>query len=288
VSKCTIAPAEGVLVQTSNLWNTNSTLITGIGRAATATVVVDPGWFPDEIAELQAAAAATWPGHATHVLFTHGDFDHVVAWEDFPGAQIIASPKAAQRKAADVEKQVSDLDARRETVRPHPYRYPPANAFTSPSSLDVGGETILFFDAPGHQADGLFTVLPERHILIAGDYLSDEEFPFIYHSMPDYRATLLLARDLCKRYEILEEVPGHGQVATTPDEIEYRISTDLDYLDRLDAGVKAAKAEGLDFEEAAKRLASFTFRGEPITGLVKAHIDNVRMLYGAAREWEPS
>lgn len=296
MSKLRSTIAEGVLVQTSELWNTNSTLISGFtGRiddrlsdGAEATLVVDPGWFPDEIAELQAAARATPLGRATHVLFTHGDFDHVVAWEDFPGSVLVASPKAAGRDASLVEGQVTDLDRRRGTVRPHAFRYPQPNLFTSPSSLELGGEIALFFEAPGHQPDGLFTVLPVRHVLVAGDYLSDEEFPFIYDSLDGYRATLLLARDLCGHYRIGKAVPGHGHVAATPEEIEYRIATDLDYLERLEAAVSSAKAEGLGLDEAARRLASFTFRGEPITNLVKAHIDNIRTLYGARREWEPS
>ncbi len=288
MSKCTLRPAEGVLVQTSKLWNTNSLVIMGIGRAAKATLVVDPGWFPDEISELQAAAAATPPGLATHVLFTHGDYDHVVGWEDFPGSHLIASPKAVERDPAEVEKLVADLDKRNDTTRPHPYRYPPAGAFTSPDSLDLGGETALFFPAPGHQADGLFTVLPERHILVAGDYLSDEEFPFVFHSLQDYKSTLLLARNLCMRYGITQEVPGHGQVAMAPSEIEYRISTDLDYLERLEAGVAKAKSEGLDAKQAIERLADFAFRGQPITRLARAHAENVRQLYGQTfREWIP-
>jgi len=290
MAKCVLTIAEGVIVQTSRLWNTSSTVITGIGPDAKATLVIDPGWFPDEIEDLQRIAAETPPGRATHVLFTHGDYDHVVAWEDFASVELIAHPRAALRDAAETEKQVADLDKRRGIVRPRPYRYPPAIAFPSavPEFLDLGGEKALFFAAPGHQPDGLFTVLPERRILIAGDYLSDEEFPFIYDSLNSYRATLLLARDLCRRYGIEKEVPGHGQVATTPDEIEYRIATDLDYLDRLEAGVNAAKADGLSCEEAIERLASVTFRSEPITGLINAHIDNVRKLYGMKREWEPS
>ncbi|MGE5579390.1 MAG: MBL fold metallo-hydrolase [Bacillota bacterium] len=290
MAKCVSSLAEGIIVQTSRLWNTNSTVITGIGRESRATIVIDPGWFPDEIEDLERFARETPPGRATHVLFTHGDFDHVVAWEDFPDANLIAHPKAAHRDASEIEGQVADLDSKRGTVRPRPYRYPSADAFpvSVPEYLDLGGETALFFPAPGHQADGLFTVLPERHVLIAGDYLSDEEFPFIYHSLPEYRSTLLLARELCRRYGIVKEVPGHGQVASTPEEIEYRIATDLDHLDRLEAGVNAAKADGLSYDEAVKKLASFTFRGEPITRLAKAHIDNVRTLYGVQREWEPS
>lgn len=290
MAKSVATLVEGVTVQTSRLWKTNSTVITGIGDNAKATIVVDPGWFPDEIEDLRRIAVATPPGRATHVLFTHGDHDHVVAWDDFDGAQLIAHPDAARRDASEVERQVAGLDKRRETIRARPYRYPPVAAFPTavPEYLDLGGERALFFPAPGHQPDGLFTVLPERRVLIAGDYLSDEEFPFIYHSLPEYRSTLLLARELCSRYGITMEVPGHGQVATTPEEIEYRISTDLDCLDRLEAGVKAAKADGLSCDQAVERLASFTFRGEPISNLLKAHIDNVRTLYGVEREWEPS
>jgi len=299
LSKRIISPADGVLVQTSELWNTNSVVITGPTGDSMATVVVDPGWYPDEIGELQAVVAACAPDRATHVLFTHGDFDHVVGWEDFPCARLIAHPEAARRDAAEIEGQVAGLDGRRGTIRPRPYRYPAKERFSAPdnvaaevardkpSGLNVGRETILFFPAPGHTGDGLFTVLPERGVLIAGDYLSDEEFPFIYHSVSDYKSTLLLAREICRRYGITKEVPGHGQVAMSADEIVRRISTDLDYLDRLEQAVEKAKHDGLDIGEAVKRLADFTFRGKPIA-LTEAHADNVRFLYGQNhREWEP-
>lgn len=279
MSKRKVKPAEGVLVQTSELWDTNSVVVTGLPGEAKATLVVDPGWFPGEIEELRQAVAATPPGRATHVLFTHGDFDHVLGWEDFPGARIVAHPRAAERDAAQTEKQVSDLDRRNGTARPRVYRYPPKEWFTLLQSLDLGGETALFFDAPGHQNDGLFTVLPERRLLIAGDYLSDQEFPFIYFSLERYRSTLLLARDLCRQYGIEQEVPGHGQIAASPAAIEYRISTDLDYLDRLDQAVTQAKACGLTVDQATERLQGFTFRGEPITGLAREHAENVRFLY---------
>lgn len=280
MSKCTLQPAPGVWVQTSNLWDINSVVIAGTGPEPTATVVVDPAWFPEEIAELQALAAATPAGRATHVLFTHGDYDHVVGWQDFPGSTLIAHPRAARRDAVATEQRIAALDRRNGTVRPRPYRYAPAAAFTSPASLDLGGETILFFPAPGHQADGLFAVLPQRHLLVAGDYLSDEEFPFIYDSLAHYRSTLLLARELCQKYGIEQEIPGHGHIAASSAEIEYRIRTDLDYLDRLEAAVAQAKVDGLDVRQAIDRLQDFTFRGEPISGLAAAHADNIRLLYG--------
>lgn len=272
--------APGVVVFTSGLWNTNSLVVQGIGEQAKAVVVVDPAWYPEEIAEIQSAASGNSLGRATHVLFTHGDYDHVVGWESFPDAQLIAHPKARERDPVYTARRIEALDAANGTSRPRPYRYPPREKFTSPRELDLGGEAMLFFEAPGHQPDCLFTVLPRRRVLIAGDYLSDQEFPFIYFSLSEYRSTLRLTREIRREFAIEKLVPGHGKTAGSPDEIEYRIATDLDYLDRLDAAVEDAKAAGLGVEEAVRRLQHFTFRGRPIVALAKEHADNVRFLYG--------
>lgn len=296
-------PVKGVLVQTSQLWDTNSIIISSLPESAAVsdnnpekedspgmtsffsshppvTLVVDPGWFPDEIAHLQSECEKTPARRATHILFTHGDYDHVVGWEDFPGAQIIAHPEAALRDPALTEKRVADLDRENNTVRPNQYRYPSKSLFTFRESLNLGGDTLLFFPAPGHQRDALFAVLPERHLLVAGDYLSDREFPFIYYSLTEYKNTLQLAKYLCEKYDVHIEIPGHGRVATSREEIMYRVETDMDYLERLEEAVSRAKDRGMDVAQAAESLSDFTFRGKPIRKLLREHINNVRFLYG--------
>lgn len=273
-------PAPGVAVQMSNMFQMNSLVITGPSGSEGATVVVDPGWFPDEVAELKAIAAASAAGRATHVLLTHPDFDHVVGWAEFPGAELIAHPDAARRDPMKSREDVEKLDRRCGVVRPRPYRYPPATAFSAQATLDLGCETALLFAAPGHVGDALFTVLPEPRLLIAGDYLSDIEFPFIYHSLRDYRATLELARRLCREYAITCAVPGHGPIAGTPAEIARRIDTDIDYLDDLRAAVGRLHGAGASLDEAAEQLRQFSFRGAPLPPeLAGEHRANIKFLY---------
>lgn len=276
-------PVPGVLVQTSNMWQMNSLVVTGAGRAGApdATVVIDPGWFPDEVAGLQALAASSPAGRPTHILLTHPDFDHVVGWAEFAGAQLIAHPAAAERDPARSQQQVEALDGQFYVVRQTAYRYPPTAAFTSPASLDLGGgETALFCASPGHVEDALFTVLPERRVLIAGDYLSDLEFPFVYHSFAAYRETLQQAGWLCRSHGIDCLIPGHGRVAESRTEIRYRIDTDMAYLDDLMAKADKLIAAGAPVDEAVARLSDFNFRGAPIAPhLAGEHERNIRFLY---------
>lgn len=272
----------GVMVQTSSMWQMNSLVVSGNGPAAAggAAVVVDPGWFPEEIDSLRELARATPAGRPTHVLLTHPDFDHVVGWAEYGDAQLLAHPKAAEREPLRSKRQIEDLDGQFYVTRPHAYRYPPSSAIVSPESLDLGGETALFFTAPGHQPDALFTILPDRRVLIAGDYMSNLEFPFVYYSFTDYRATLERARELCHRYTIDCLVPGHGRVAESREEINYRIDTDIEYLDELRAAVGKLIGAGVPCEEATARLSGFIFRGEPIAEhLLGEHGRNIRLLY---------
>jgi glyoxylase-like metal-dependent hydrolase (beta-lactamase superfamily II) len=274
---------DGITVQTSRIFDMNSTIVTELDGGPDATLVIDPGIAPDEIAAIADAASATPAGRATHVLFTHGDFDHILGWAEFPGAKLLAHRASEATDPTLLErllKLVAETDAQHGIIRPRPFTPPPASALTAPTELALGHETALFFPAPGHTRDGLFTVLPLRRTLIAGDYLSDQEFPFIYHSFRAYRQTLQLARRLCERWSIERLVPGHGKVALQPSEIDYRITTDLAYLDALEEEVYGLLRASIPLEEALTQLTDIPFRGQPIPPeLAGAHAANVEFLY---------
>lgn len=274
---------EGITYRTSRVYDMNSAIITEVGRGPAVTLVVDPGIAPDELADLADAAATTPAGRAMHVLFTHGDYDHVLGWAEFPGATLVGQRSLAANLSArgdDLRAATDKMDRRYGVVRPRPFTPPPAELITTPATLALGAETALLFPAPGHTDDGLFTVLPLRRTLIAGDYLSDMEFPFIYFSLSRYRKTLELARNLCDRWGIERLIPGHGKVALQRSEIDFRITTDVDYLDGLKEAVAALHRAGVPLDEAQVRLEPFTFRGQPLhAGLAGAHGENVKFLY---------
>lgn len=88
------------------------------------------------------------------------------------------------------------------------------------------GETVLtFYKAPGHSHDGMFYGL-----FIAGDYLSDAEFPFLYHSGEAYDETMRKAARILQEHDIRLLIPGHGNVTADRREMERRIAESEQYL----------------------------------------------------------
>ncbi|HEY6174830.1 MAG TPA: MBL fold metallo-hydrolase [Kofleriaceae bacterium] len=71
-------------VLTSGIWQTNSTIIAHDG----ACIVVDPAYFPRELAAI--AARVDELGRAAAVVFTHGHWDHVMGHTALPGAPVSA------------------------------------------------------------------------------------------------------------------------------------------------------------------------------------------------------
>jgi hydroxyacylglutathione hydrolase len=101
------------------------------------------------------------------------------------------------------------------------------------NNLIVGDTTLTFYKAPGHTSDGLFTVIEPIGIFIAGDYLSDFELPFIYHSAKEYNQTLKTVQHIFDLHTIKMLVPGHGQATMDFDEMKRRLEMATQYLQRL-------------------------------------------------------
>ncbi|MNC44854.1 hypothetical protein D3C75_937780 [compost metagenome] len=93
--------------------------------------------------------------------------------------------------------------------------------------------------APGHTHDGLFAVVESPGLFIAGDYLSDVEFPYIYDSSAAYEATLGKAGQIIAQHPVPLLIPGHGEAAESLLEIERRRDAGLDYIRSLRAAVAA-------------------------------------------------
>src|SRR5699024_2409254 len=66
--------------------------------------------------------------------------------------------------------------------------------------LDWDAFSLTFYKSPGHTNDGIFTVIEPHGIFLAGDYLSDVEFPFIDSSYSDYVQTLEKAAAIFAKY----------------------------------------------------------------------------------------
>ncbi|MNI61775.1 hypothetical protein D3C73_1170610 [compost metagenome] len=111
----------------------------------------------------------------------------------------------------------------------------------------VFGELRLTgYIAPGHTDDGLFTMVDSHGLFIAGDYLSDVEFPYIYDSSTAYEATLDSVEQIIARHPVPLLIPGHGEAAESLLEIECRRVAGLGYIRSLRAAVAAGDQAAAD------------------------------------------
>jgi hydroxyacylglutathione hydrolase len=223
---------EYITVFQSSLYQTTSIVL----QTEEMVLIVDPNWLPSEIDDIRDYVNSIRGDRNTYLLFTHGDFDHIIGYKAFPGAITIGSKELSshphkKQKLSLIQK----FDSKHYIQRNYPIEFPEIDVIISEDAqqLIVGDTTLTFYKAPGHTSDGLFTVIEPIGIFIAGDYLSDFELPFIYHSAKEYNQTLNTVQHVFDHHTIKILVPGHGQATMDFDEMKRRLEMATQYLQRL-------------------------------------------------------
>jgi hydroxyacylglutathione hydrolase len=178
-------------------------------------LIVDPAYLPHEIDEIRMYVDSIAGDKPLYILFTHSDLDHISGYGWFPDAISIASEKFVLHPNPDAAvNKVKANDDELYVLRPDPIQYPKIKHVISQEGqqLTVGSTTLTFYMAPGHHRDGMFIIIESLGLFILGDYLSDVEFPFVYHSFQDYLVTLEKAEQICRQHSIRFLVPGHGTI----------------------------------------------------------------------------
>jgi len=145
-------------------------------------------------------------------------------------------------------------------------------------------------DAPGHCDSQLSLHLPERRLLLAADMLSDIEIPWLNRACEVYRRTLEDLLPLARGGAFETLVPGHGSIARGREAVLMRLHRDLDYLERLETGVRDALRQGLTVEAARSRLETMEYLGKDSseTPTREIHIQNVEHAYRGLEAAGPS
>ncbi|MFK7982645.1 MAG: MBL fold metallo-hydrolase [Saprospiraceae bacterium] len=235
---------KNLTVFESELFRTTSTLI----ETADLLLLVDPNWLPSEIENLQLTIKRKQGGKPLFLLFTHSDYDHIIGYRAFENAQIIASQAFVNNEnKANILKQINDWDDENYIKRNYLIEYPTVDIVikTDVQQLQVGATTLTFYLAPGHNRDGIFTIIEPLGIWIAGDYLSNIEFPYIYHSSKAYEATLSKVQPILANHAPKILITGHGDVALTSKEILQRQTDSYAYIEALRAAIQ--ENESFDF-----------------------------------------
>lgn len=251
-------------VRLSGIWQMTSTVI----RCGGSCLVVDPGYFPREIADLAQFIHKRLKVEA--LLFTHSHWDHVVGHGIFPGVPVYTSSVLARSilekgvLATEAMRKAKEYDSQWYVDRPWGYGWPEdVRGLDDGGWFNIGDLDIEAFLIPGHAPDGM--AIRAENWLLVGDYLSPCEIPFVDH-LTDYRRTLKRLITLIDA-GIDNVIPGHGPPLSA-DEARRIARDDLRYLDAI--------ARCAERQDAAAAKAIPLPRAGNVSGMVKHHFDNCR------------
>jgi glyoxylase-like metal-dependent hydrolase (beta-lactamase superfamily II) len=251
-------------VRLSCIWQMTSTVI----RRGPSCLVVDPGYFPRELAELAALIPRNAKVEA--VVFTHSHWDHVVGHGIFPGVPLFASSVLAQSireggsLAVEALNKAREYDSQWYVERPWGYGWAAdVRGLDDGGWFNIGDLDVEAFLIPGHAPDCM--ALRAENWLLAGDYLSPCEIPFVDH-LTDYRRTLQRLMTLIAS-GIDHVIPGHGPVLSA-EEARRIGREDLRYLDAIARCTEANDA-------AAAKTISLP-RAVGVYGMANHHLENCR------------
>jgi hydroxyacylglutathione hydrolase len=233
-----------VTIFQSALFQTNSTVV----HTDDVVLVFDPAWLPDEVLAIRQHVDSVRGSRPVFLIFTHSDYDHIIGYRAFEADKVFVSqPMAENPKREEAIEQVLEFDDQYYIRRPYPIEYPEGDFFVFRDGVQYrhGQTKMTFYLTPGHTADSMMIVVWQLGLCIAGDYLSDIEFPFIYHSSVDYVDTLEKLPRIHDRNWFTRLVPGHGAPALSINDWLHRREESLAYIYALRASI----ATGVDFDE---------------------------------------
>ena len=260
--------SEPISILESALYRTTTTII----QTKDMVLLVDPNWLPKEVELIQQIIKGTLNDRPLYLLFTHSDFDHIIAYRAFPTAKIIASKSLIENP--DWEKELTaiyDFDEQFYITRNYEIQYPfEADVVVERDgqSFELGQTKLHFYLAPGHKHDSIFTIVEPVGAFIAGDYLSNIEFPFVNDSFKAYENTLEKVENILIKHSLKLMIPGHGDVCFDSRSVLERQMDALHYIRMLKKSIRLDQ----DFGDALWKKYPFK------KALLEEHNNNIALL----------
>ncbi|MCP4443267.1 MAG: MBL fold metallo-hydrolase [Aureispira sp.] len=228
--------SEELIIFESSLYRTTTSLIIG----EQYILLVDPNWLPIELDFIEETIQEVGKDKETYLLFTHSDYDHIIGYGQFKNYKTIASSNFVNNKnQASILQQIEKFDDEYYVSRSYDIEYPKIDMSFAGNNekLQIGADSYCFYQAQGHNIDGLLTFNESKGILIVGDYLSNIEFPYIYDSLVRYKATLASLEQIINQYTIRILISGHGDFTTDKSEMLQRIQDSRKYIADLEGSI---------------------------------------------------
>jgi glyoxylase-like metal-dependent hydrolase (beta-lactamase superfamily II) len=235
-----------VTVFQSALFQTNSTVV----EMEDLVLVVDPAWLPDEVMAISNYVEKIRCKRELFLVFTHSDYDHIIGCGAFRPDKVFMSKAMAENPEKELRlEEVLEFDDKYYINRPYPVVYPQPDftIFRDAAQYRHHSTKMTFYLTPGHTADSMMVVVWQIGLCIAGDYLSDVEFPVITHSSVEYEASMNKLLAIHDRNWFTRLIPGHGNLSLSINDWLQRRTESLSYI----YAVREYIATGVAMDEVA-------------------------------------
>lgn len=270
-----------VTIFQSVIFQTNTTVV----ATEDVVLVVDPAWLPEEVMNIKHYVDRIKGDRELFLIFTHSDYDHIIGYRAFRPDKVFMSKAMEDNPLKEVcLEQALEFDEKFYLTRPYPLEYPTPDftVFRDAVQFRHNNTKMTFYLTPGHTADSMMVVIWQIGLCIAGDYLSDVEFPLIGHSSVDYEETLDKLPQIHDRNWFTRLVPGHGSPALSINDWLHRRTESLAYIYALRESI----ATGIPFDET-----SLWDRYQFPRVQQKFHADNVALMTkefeAGLWQWDP-
>ena len=183
-------------------------------------VMVDSGMDPLTIAQIKKKAEEMTNLKFKYLVLTHSHSDHILGNQAFKDCEIIATESTCEQikesKERWTKKQIEQFVAQRPEFKEKWKDLEivlPTKTFEKEYIIKAqnSGKTIHIVETNGHTKGSAFVFVPEDKIIIAGDLIFAETYP--YGADPSSNIyEWIRALDKITDYQPRKIVPGHGPV----------------------------------------------------------------------------
>lgn len=223
--------AEDIYLFTSDLY---AQVTAGVVVTPDGAVVIDTLVYPEETQLIKRFVENRLNTTVRYVINTHFHADHTTGTCFFPDARVVAHRLCRslldQRGRASLEQ--AKMTA--EEMQNVELVLPDIVFDKGVLNLYIGNKTLQLWHSPGHSPDSIVCLVKEDRVLFAADTLMPLPY-FVDGSYDDFLTSLNELRG--RNFENI--IQGHGEVILR-GEIEDKIQSDIEYLNKLRAAVDKA------------------------------------------------
>lgn len=182
-------------------------------------VMVDSGMDPITASEIRNKAEETTGLKFQYLILTHSHSYHVLGNQAFKDCVIVATKETAKQVAKAKERMTPEQITKYMEQRPEFKEkwqglevVVPTEIFEKEYTIESDtGKRLLVIETGGHTAGSAFVFVPEDKVVIAGDLMFAQTYP--YGGDPTSNIyTWIQAFNLIAEYEPRIIVPGHGPI----------------------------------------------------------------------------